>query len=54
MKNNVRCRVIGRREELSADIIESIENLEQRRRTTPACSLRLRLITAAGMRLQER
>ena len=30
MKNNVRCRVIGRREELSADIIESIENLEQK------------------------
>ena len=30
MKNNVRCRVIGRREELSADIIESIENLEEK------------------------
>ena len=30
MKNNVRCRVMGRREELSADIIESIENLEQK------------------------
>lgn len=29
MKNNVRCRVIGRKEELSADIVESIENLEQ-------------------------
>jgi len=30
MKNNVRCRVIGRREELSPDIIESIENLEEK------------------------
>ncbi len=30
MENNVRCRVIGRREELSADIIESIENLEEK------------------------
>ena len=28
MKNNVRCRVIGRKEELSADIVESIEHLE--------------------------
>ena len=30
MKNNVRCRVIGRKEELSADIIESINNLEEK------------------------
>lgn len=30
MKNNVRCRVIGRRDELSSDIIESIENLEEK------------------------
>ena len=30
MKNNVRCRVIGRREELSEDIIESIINLEEK------------------------
>jgi undecaprenyl diphosphate synthase len=30
MKNNVRCRVIGRREELSKDIVESIENLEEK------------------------
>lgn len=29
MKNNVRCRVIGRREELSEDIVESIINLEE-------------------------
>lgn len=29
MKNNVRCRVIGRRDELSKDIIESIENLQE-------------------------
>lgn len=29
MKNNVRCRVIGRREELSPDIVESIVNLEE-------------------------
>lgn len=29
MKNNVRCRVIGRKDELSKDIIESIENLEE-------------------------
>lgn len=29
MKNNVRCRVIGRTEELSADIVKSIEHLEQ-------------------------
>lgn len=29
MKNNVRCRVIGRKEELSSDIVESIENLEE-------------------------
>lgn len=28
MKNNVKCRVIGRKEELSEDIIESINNLE--------------------------
>ena len=30
MDNNVRCRVIGRREELSDDIIASIENLEEK------------------------
>lgn len=30
MKNNVRCRVIGRREELSSDILESIANLEEK------------------------
>lgn len=30
MKNNVRCRVIGRREELSDDIVESIINLEEK------------------------
>lgn len=30
MKNNVRCRVIGRREELSPDIVESINNLEEK------------------------
>lgn len=30
MKNNVRCRVIGRREELSKDIIESIIDLEEK------------------------
>ena len=30
MDNNVRCRVIGRREELSDDIIVSIENLEEK------------------------
>lgn len=29
-KNNVRCRVIGRREELSDDIVESINNLEEK------------------------
>lgn len=29
MKNNVRCRVIGRKDELSDDIIESIRNLEE-------------------------
>ncbi len=29
MKNNVRCRVIGRKDGLSKDIIESIENLEK-------------------------
>lgn len=32
MKNNVRCRVIGRREELSDDIVESIVNLEEKTR----------------------
>lgn len=30
MKNNVRCRVIGRREELSDDIVDSINNLEEK------------------------
>lgn len=30
MKNNVRCRVIGRREELSADIVDAIDNLEEK------------------------
>lgn len=30
MKNNVRCRVIGRREELSKDIVESIIDLEEK------------------------
>lgn len=30
MKNNVRCRVIGRREELSEDIVESIIDLEEK------------------------
>lgn len=30
MKNNVRCRVIGRREELSDDIVAAIENLEEK------------------------
>ena len=30
MKNNVRCRVIGRKDELSSDIIKSIENLEDK------------------------
>ena len=30
MKNNVRCRVIGRKEELSPDIVQSIENLEEK------------------------
>lgn len=30
IKNNVRCRVIGRREELSPDIVESINNLEEK------------------------
>lgn len=30
MKNNVKCRVIGRKEELSEDIIESINNLEEK------------------------
>ena len=30
MDNNVRCRVIGRREELSKDIVDSIENLEEK------------------------
>ena len=30
MKNNVRCRVIGRREELSHDIVNSIINLEEK------------------------
>ena len=29
MKNNVRCRVIGRKDELSKDIIERIEELEE-------------------------
>lgn len=29
MKNNVRCRIIGRRQELSEDIVESIERLEE-------------------------
>ena len=29
MKNNVKCRVIGKREGLSKDIIESIEVLEE-------------------------
>lgn len=29
MKNNVRCRVIGRKEELSQDIVEAIEHLEE-------------------------
>lgn len=29
MKNNVRCRVIGRRQELSSDIIDSIKKLEE-------------------------
>lgn len=29
MKNNVRCRVIGRRQELSRDMVESIEKLEE-------------------------
>jgi undecaprenyl diphosphate synthase len=29
MKNNVKCRVIGRKDELSDDIIESIRNLEE-------------------------
>ena len=30
MKNNVKCRVIGRKEELSPDIVQSIENLEEK------------------------
>ena len=30
MKNNVRCRVIGRKDELSQDIIDSINNLEEK------------------------
>lgn len=30
MKNNVRCRVIGRREELSDDIVAAIDNLEEK------------------------
>ena len=30
MKNNVRCRVIGRKDELSKDIIDSINNLEEK------------------------
>ena len=30
MKNNVRCRVIGRREELSEDIVDSIIDLEEK------------------------
>ncbi len=30
MKNNVRCRVIGRKEELSKDILASIDNLEEK------------------------
>ena len=30
MKNNGRCKVIGKREELSDDIIKSIENLEEK------------------------
>ena len=29
MKNNVRCRVIGRKDELSQDILDSIANLEE-------------------------
>ncbi len=29
MENNMRCRVIGRRQELSSDIVESIEKLEE-------------------------
>ena len=29
MKNNVRCRIIGRKEELSQDIVEAIEHLEE-------------------------
>jgi undecaprenyl diphosphate synthase len=29
MKNNVRCRVIGRKDELSDDIIDAINNLEE-------------------------
>jgi undecaprenyl diphosphate synthase len=29
MKNNVRCRVIGKKEELSMDIVDSIQNLEE-------------------------
>lgn len=32
MKNNVRCRVIGRKKELSGDILESISNLEEKTR----------------------
>ena len=32
MKNNVRCRVIGRKDELSQDIIDSINNLEEKTR----------------------
>jgi undecaprenyl diphosphate synthase len=30
MKNNVRCRVIGRKDELSQDILQSINNLEEK------------------------
>lgn len=30
MKNNVKCRVIGRREELSKDIVAAIDNLEEK------------------------
>ena len=41
MKNNVRCRVIGRREELSDDIVDSIINLEEKTKNNTGLTLNI-------------
>ena len=52
-KNNVRCRVIGRRDNMSSSMLQVIESLKRKQRTIQVLHLLLQLTTVEEMRLQE-